>query len=1148
MSESRQPLLDSENGTRPSSGIHGNHELASAIAPSADPQDGSQTGIVGAAMSIFQSATSWMAADMQEAPVLRSAPAVSIPTVFDAETQALVTEEDGETESALTAPISVRPSFDRSASRRASMSRAGSMARDDGEYEAPTGYAAAIEAAQDILDIDPPSVPYPEPPSLPPDTAEAIAAQVEELMHIAEHAPLAAGAAAVEAAAAAAAISGGRFSPSDDTMGVGGSLSAAMPPRLSSAVMMQSDTPSPGLGNDGKAVTRTQPAKSTAAGGHTLPPPSLVNDFVVGVVNAVIALPITAAYLPIVYSAAVYAPHLPLLTRLLFLANAAIQASMAALSSLPFAIGQVQDLGLIFLNAMTKDIAATVPDPDRALATALLSCAVATAALGVCLIIVGRQQLGGLVAYIPLPVVAGYLGYLGYFCVAAAFAQVTALPISAPPSFYLLIIPANFATIPNSLALIACCAVMMVGTRVWRSPAALPTILVAIPAFWYAVLAVVAFASGVPWADMMEWLQDHHWVERPPAEPAGQPFWNAFELLVQLPLSLDSIAWGALARQLPTMAVVCLVCSLGTSMDVMAIQTEVPWELDTDIEITALGVGNLLAGVVGLGGPGSIIFSQSVLAIRSGVRSRLQGLTLAAAQLAMFVLPFSLVHYLPNFYYGALLAVLGIDICREWLWNTRTRIKAAEFVLSWLSFTATITLTSLMPVQGLEAGIAVGIVMCALHFAYEYSVLQLVTFTVSPSRSTAMLPYRHRQMLSLFQGNVVAVSLSGYVFFGSMVEIGKRLKATAALLGTRSVPDLISAAGLDPDGDGGPGSLAVAAAAATAAAHRFLLLDLRAVVGIDATTASSFALLRRSLETRGVTMVLTGLRADDGVTRLLQSNGVIAKGGAWESGYGCPAFESFDAALVWCEEHFMKVAAASGLVDDLEGRTLRLEDVVAMHAADAGPSGATGGKAGQGAAAAGGKSTAAIAKKLGQYLVPVEFVTGEVLFDFGDAADSIFLVLGGSVVSVLDFLSSTEVPDPEAVETNTAEAVTPRRSPSSPGGRMPPTPTSPISTPVPDTWQAAAPSAHGKVRLASAGPGSVLGALDFVLRRPRSNQCLAVTDGSALLLSREKFSRMASADPHAYSMLQQIMLRSSLLTTSTTQQAMERAVQCAFHS
>lgn len=88
-----------------------------------------------------------------------------------------------------------------------------------------------------------------------------------------------------------------------------------------------------------------------------------------------------------------------------------------------------------------------------------------------------------------------------------------------------------------------------------------------------------------------------------------------------------------------------------------------------------------------------------------------------------------------------------------------------------------------------------------------------------------------------------------------MVEIGKKLRATANLLGTRLLPDLIAAAGLDsaPEPE-----LEPAAAAATAAAHRFLLLDMRSVVGIDATTATAFALLRRSLHSRGVTMVITG--------------------------------------------------------------------------------------------------------------------------------------------------------------------------------------------------------------------------------------------------------------------------------------------------
>lgn len=102
----------------------------------------------------------------------------------------------------------------------------------------------------------------------------------------------------------------------------------------------------------------------------------------------------------------------------------------------------------------------------------------------------------------------------------------------------------------------------------------------------------------------------------------------------------------------------------------------------------------------------------------------------------------------------------------------------------------------------------------------------------------------------------------------------------------------------------------------------------------------------------------------------------------------------------------MQVAAASGLVDDLEGRTLRLEDLVAMHTAETGHTGGASGKAALQPAA--GKSSSAIAKKLGSYLTPIEFVSGEVLFDFGDVADSIILVLGGSLVSVLDFLSGTE--------------------------------------------------------------------------------------------------------------------------------------------
>jgi STAS domain len=136
-----------------------------------------------------------------------------------------------------------------------------------------------------------------------------------------------------------------------------------------------------------------------------------------------------------------------------------------------------------------------------------------------------------------------------------------------------------------------------------------------------------------------------------------------------------------------------------------------------------------------------------------------------------------------------------------------------------------------------------------------------------------------------------------------MVELGRRLREVASRLSDRDMDALLAEAGLDPSKEP---HLVRPAAAAVADARRFLLLDLRRVTGIDATAASAFAMLRRSLENRGVTMLLTGVAGHEGVRRMLVANGVIAVDGRWEGGRACPAFESMDAALAWCEAHFKK--------------------------------------------------------------------------------------------------------------------------------------------------------------------------------------------------------------------------------------------------
>lgn len=43
------------------------------------------------------------------------------------------------------------------------------------------------------------------------------------------------------------------------------------------------------------------------------------------------------------------------------------------------------------------------------------------------------------------------------------------------------------------------------------------------------------------------------------------------------------------------------------------------------------------------------------------------GWVIAGAELALFLLPISVVEYMPNFFYGSLLMVFGVDISQDWL-------------------------------------------------------------------------------------------------------------------------------------------------------------------------------------------------------------------------------------------------------------------------------------------------------------------------------------------------------------------------------------------------------------------------------------------------------------------------------------------------
>ena len=159
-----------------------------------------------------------------------------------------------------------------------------------------------------------------------------------------------------------------------------------------------------------------------------------------GAVNTIVTLPSMVAFANIIFKSPKFAPWMPIIVRLLFLVRAHFcdwgrhnlsfkddmiydyhplgslmyalrvhsvvmqcfqsagihQLAFVFRSKVPGAIGQVQDVGLIFLSAMTTSIVNYGEDNDlpfvETLSTALLTITVSTAIVGGLIIVIGERH------------------------------------------------------------------------------------------------------------------------------------------------------------------------------------------------------------------------------------------------------------------------------------------------------------------------------------------------------------------------------------------------------------------------------------------------------------------------------------------------------------------------------------------------------------------------------------------------------------------------------------------------------------------------------------------------------------------------------------------------------------------------------------
>jgi Sulfate permease family len=285
------------------------------------------------------------------------------------------------------------------------------------------------------------------------------------------------------------------------------------------------------------------------------------------VVNAIIAVPSLFGYAAVIFNNPIYSTHMNALSKLLIFSSLIHQLGFLMFSSLPFAIGTVQDAGLIFLSTMANTIANTMIDDGHSegeiLSTTLALLCSGTALLGLVLVAMGYFKLADAVSYLPMPVVGGYLAFIGYFCVQAGTSLCISKPMMSIVDWNLLLDPQNLLLAGPGLV---AGLILTLTSRLATNSGVLPCVMVIIPAVFYIILWV----SGTS----LEEAREVGWVgETSPSVPISD--------LLHL-IDFGQVRWDLVSDIIATWFGMVFVVSFASCLDVAAISIDMGQPLETN--------------------------------------------------------------------------------------------------------------------------------------------------------------------------------------------------------------------------------------------------------------------------------------------------------------------------------------------------------------------------------------------------------------------------------------------------------------------------------------------------------------------------------------------------------------------------------------
>jgi SulP family sulfate permease len=499
-----------------------------------------------------------------------------------------------------------------------------------------------------------------------------------------------------------------------------------------------------------------------------------------------------------------------------------------------------------------------VDNPDALRATVITSYAMSSILTGIVFFALGSAKLGTLVNFFPHSILTGCIGGVGVFLF------ITGIEVSARLDgnleFTVEVIQKLFSadTAPLWIPPLILAILLLVIKHFYDRPWLVPAYYIAITAIFYIVTTAVPSIS-------MDNLRANGWVFEAPA--AGVPFYNFYSHY-----KFSLVDWEAIWITVPSQFALTFFGILHVPINVpnlaMVVQED---NVSINRELIMHGISNTLSGCVG-SIQNYLVFVNSVLFVNTGGDSRLAGYMLAGATAGLWVAGPIVIGYVPVMVVGTLIYMLGIELAQEAIIATYGRLNRLEY------FTI-VVIAVVMGLYDFVVGIAIGIGLACLVYVVQTSRKTVIRaeFSGAVAESTVRRHPRQRNYLHKVGPQIRVVKLGGYLFFGSIVKVEKKVRAL------------------------------VDAEAFAAAPIRYLVLDFTHVTGIDFSAAEAFSRMNRILHKRDVKLVLAGVSLEAETGKSLRMVGLFVPNSEDPSIPVPQVFEDLNGALESCENGLLVI-------------------------------------------------------------------------------------------------------------------------------------------------------------------------------------------------------------------------------------------------